>query len=84
MLDPDFNLGGLQMSILRPEAARRGHHASGGWRGVCLCCLGMKGEGGSVVGAGRKRRPQAMKVEGGFSVEVWSLTDWKGRARTVA
>ncbi len=46
--------------------------------------LGEREEVGPAVGAGRKRRPQAMKVEGGFSVEVWSLTDWKGRARTVA
>ena len=54
------------MSTVRPEAAHQGHHAPGGWRGVYLCCLGMRGEGGPAVGAGRRREPQAMKVEGDF------------------
>ncbi len=33
--------------------------------------LGEREEVGSAVGAGRKREPQTMKVEGGLSVEVW-------------
>ncbi len=33
--------------------------------------LGEREEVGPAVGAGRKRRPQAMKVGGGLSVEVW-------------
>ncbi len=33
--------------------------------------LGDWEEVGPAVGAGRKRSPQAMKVEGGLSVEVW-------------
>ena len=68
------------MSTVRPEAAHQGHHAPGGWRGVYLCCLGMRGEGGPAVGEGRRREPQAMKVEGIFGhAHVAYLID-RGRA----
>ena len=49
------------MSTLRPEAAHRGHHAQKGEEGcVGSFGLGEREEVGSAVGAGRKRRPQAM------------------------
>jgi len=51
---------------------------------VCLCCLAMRGEGGPAVGAGRRREPQAMKVEGDLWACPCCLLDWQGARALVA
>jgi hypothetical protein len=97
MLDPDFSVtawGGLQMSTLRPEAAHRGHHAPGEWRGVWVPLalvwgrsvhqlLGQVEEGGTrPCGVEMVEFLSCWLIERGARAQS-CLIDGKGRARKV-